>query len=765
MTSSSSSARLHLPAELTSFVGRRGDVAAIRRLASTSRMVTLTGFGGLGKTRLALHAAHEMRRAFRDGVCLVELAPLSSPDLLPHTVIDALRMRRHNQDPLDELCEELSRRNILIVLDNCEHLIDAAADLAAAVLVAAPEVTILATSRQPLRIPGEYLYPVAPLPLPEDDAELGPGTALQYPSVALLAERTAASVPGFTVTRENEASLIRLCRQLDGIPLAIELAASRLQVLDIDELVERLRDRSVTLRERNRSFPERHRTLEALIDWSHDLCSPGERLLWARAATFAGDFSLRALEDICADEQLPVAEVVDTVAGLVDRSIFLREEQGGHVRFRMLDTIRAYGRDRLDEAGETEELARRHRDWYARMIEQAGAEWAGPRQGEWARILRVEHPNVRVALAFSISTPADAEITLRMVAVTWFWMAMENHHEGRLWLGRALAAAPVPSLARAWALGTDAYLAAYQGDAQGAALRTLELERVAEALDDDSARAFAAHMHAVQASIGPEPARSVPLYRKARELYPPTVEVQHIDGLLVEMGAALALMGATDEARGIYDDLYLRCSDNGDRWQFSYALWGRALLHLLDGRVAEAESELRQSLRIKRDFQETFGFALVCELLSWAAALEGEDPRAAELFGIANTFWGAVGFRQLAVQREQYESAVRGRLGTESFARAAARGAALSRSDAIGFALREKAEPAHADEAPTSILTRRQREVAELVAEGLPNKEIATRLVISLRTVEGHVESILTKLGFSRRTQIASWVHRQSQDR
>ena len=272
-------------------------------------------------------------------------------------------------------------------------------------------------------------------------------------------------------------------------------------------------------------------------------------------------------------------------------------------------------------------------------------------------------------------------------------------------------------------------------------------------------------MRAVQASIGPEPERSLPLYRRARGLYPVTVEPQHLDGLLVEMGAALAVVGEKDEAREIYDDLFRRCSSNGDRWQFSYALWGRALLDLLDGRAADAETQLLESLQIKRDFQETFGFALVCELLSWAAALQGDDRRAARLFGIANTFWGAVGFRQLTAQRDQYESTVRARLGNEVFEHAGAQGAALSKAEAIAFALREEPRAAHTDESPDAVLTSRQREVAELVAEGLQNKEIAARLVISLRTVEGHVESILTKLGFKRRTQIATWVHQQSQQR
>lgn len=765
MTPSTSKGPNHLPAEMTSFVGRRNDVAAIRRLAAGSRMVTLTGFGGLGKTRLALRAANEMRRAYRDGVCLVELAPLVDAALLPHTVISALGIHGPSGlAPIDQLCDELADKHLLLVLDNCEHMVDAAADLAAAVLAAAPDVTIIATSRQALRIAGEYLYPVAPLPLPGVDEHPAPGTSTQYPAIALLVERTAASVPGFELTPTNEAAVIRLCRQLEGIPLAIELAASRLQVLEIDELVERLRDRSVTLRERNRSFPERHRTLEALIDWSHDLCTPAERLLWARASTFAGTFSLPALEEVCSDDSLPKETVVDTLSALVERSIFIREVRGDRVRFRMLDTIRGYGQARLSEAGEQEWLARRHRDWYADLMVQAGREWVGPGQAEWAERLRAEHANIRLALEYSVADPEEADIAFRMAGVAWFWMGMEYLPEGRLWLARALALSSPPSHDRAWALGSDAYLAAFQGDIAAAESRAIEAGEMAALLEDTSAKAYAAHVTGVRHTLGKDPASAIGHYREALALYDQCeVDPQYRDGLLVEMAAAHILVGELAPARDVFDELFDRCRTSGDRWQFAYALWGRGYLALLDGRPGEAETELLEALTIKRDFQDTLGLALTAEVLAWTSAAQHDAERAACLIGVTDALWRDVGAHQLQAQRAPYEELARAQLGPDLYAAAVATGASMGRDTGLSYALREQAEPEGSAKAESTILTARQREVAQMVAEGMSNKDIAAKLVISLRTAEGHVEAILTKLGFNARTQIANWVHQQSQ--
>ncbi|MFI1434360.1 ATP-binding protein [Streptomyces lydicus] len=761
-----------VPADLTSFVGRRKDVSEVRQLFATARLVTLTGIGGVGKTRLALRVAAAMRRAFPDGVCLVELASLKDPALLPHSVVDALGIKEQStRSPMTVLRGHLEQRHMLLVLDNCEHLVDAAADLANRVLRAAPEVRILATSRQALRIAGEHIYPVPPLPTPPPDDSVEPGTATQYPSVTLFADRSTAVVPGFSVTTENEAAVVRLCRRLEGIPLAIELASVRLQVLTVHDLASRLDDRFQLLREGNRNLPERHQTLQALIDWSHDLCTPNEQTLWARASVFVGGFSTDALEAVCTDEALSRQAVLDTVAGLVEKSIFIREEQGEHVRFRMLETIRAYGQARLAESGKDPALRRRHRDWYRQLMETAGDEWSGPRQQEWARRLQLEHPNLRHALEYCLSQPGEARIGLSMAAAPWLWLAMGHPTEARLWLARALALEAEPSRERAWALATVAYIAACQGDEAAAAASAEDAWTVAVQLDDPASLAYATHVRGLSKFLSTDLSSAIPLFTEALEQYAETEAPAHYpNNLQTELAAALIHLGELDKAADIIDELFRRCTEAGEQWVLSWALWGRGFLRLIHGDLDGAEADLCEALQIKRFFHDTLGMALALDVLAWITAAQGNAERAAILFGGTNPLWQTLGaplfgWTLLLAQRAKFETMARTKLGDAEFDAAFERGSALTVAETLALALREHTQPASEASRPASTLTRREREVAELVAQGLSNKDIAARLVISPRTAEGHVEKILTKLGFNTRTQVASWVVQQQSGR
>jgi non-specific serine/threonine protein kinase len=761
-----------VPADLTSFVGRRHDIAAVRQLFAVARLVTLTGIGGTGKTRLALRVARDVRRAFAEGVCLVELAPLADAALLPHAVIGALGIPEQSaRAPMTVLRDYLRQRRMLLVLDNCEHLVDAAADLADGVLRAAPDVRMLATSRQALRIAGEHVYAVPPLPAPGPDDVIEPGTATRYPSVALFAERAAAVVPGFALTPGNEAAVIGLCHRLEGIPLAIELAAVRLRVLTVDDLASRLDDRFALLREGNRNVPARHQTLQALIDWSYDLCTPAEQTLWARASVFAGGFGADAAEAVCTDDALSGHAVLDTVAGLLDKSIFIREEQGKHVRFRMLETIRAYGQARLARSGDEPALGRRHRDWYLQMLETAGDQWVGPRQQEWAGRLQLEHANLRRALEYCLSQPGEARAGLRMAAVAWFWLTMGHVTEGKLWVDRALALDQEPTRDRAWALAAAAHIAVFQGD-QAAAARLPEQARdLAARLDAPDVVAYATHVLGLRQFFGADPAGAIPLLTEARTLYANTeVQAQYTDSLLIELAGAHILAGEIGQAAGLVDELFERCKATGDDWQLSYALCGRGWLELLGGEFARAETDLCEAIKIKRLLHDTLGLALALDQLAWATAARGSAERAATLFGATGKLWQAsgaelFGWRQMRAQREQFEKIARDKIGDAGFDAAFERGSALTVEETLALALREGAQPAPGTPRPAPTLTRREREVADLVAEGLSDKEIAARLVISLRTAEGHVEKILTKLGFNTRTQIVSWVVQQQAHR
>lgn len=766
-----------VPADLTSFVGRRQDIAAVRQLLATARLVTLTGIGGVGKTRLAFRVATELRRAFPDGVCLVELASLEDPALLPHTLIDALAIPESSARPsINVVCDHLRERRMLLLLDNCEHLVEATADLAHQVLRAAPDVRVLATSRQALRITGEYVYPVPPLPVPDPEEPLVPGTASRYPSVTLFTERSAAVVPGFALTPDNEAAVIRLCHRLEGIPLAIELASVQLRVLTVDELASRLDDRFQVLRQGSRNLPERQRTLQALIDWSYNLCSPAEQALWARASVFAGGCGVDALEEVCTDEALPAHLVRDTVAGLLDKSIFIREEQGPYIRFRMLETIRAYGQARLAESGDEPVLSRRHRDWCLRLVETAGDEWGSEKQQDWASRLELEHANLRRALDYCLSQPGEARVGLRMAAEPWPWIAMGYLTEGKLWLDRALALEREPSRERAWALSTAAYLTVAQGDEPTAAVLAEEARSVAVRLNDPAALAYATHVQALRHFLradlaGADLSGVIPLFAEALQQYADAdVPATYPNFLRIELASVHILRGEADKAAEVVDDLFERCQAAGDRWQLSYALWERGFLSLIRGEVDRAETDLCEALRIKRGFHDTLGLALVLEVLAWTTVAKGNAERGGTLLGGTAALWQSIGaplcgLTHMIAQREQFEKTAREKIGNAAFDAAFGRGGTMTAEETLALALRERVQPA--PEAPTaaSALTRRERQVADLVAEGMSNKEIAARLVISLRTAEGHVEKILTKLGFTTRTQIASWIVQQQADR
>lgn len=758
----------NLPADVTSFVGRRQDMAAVRQLLSTTRLATLTGCGGVGKTRLATRVARDVQRAFPDGVYLAELASLQDPALLPHTVIDALSIPEQSaRVPMTVLCDYLRHRQILLVLDNCEHLLAASADLACRLLRAAPGVRILATSRQALMIDGEHVYPVLPLPTLDPDVPRGPGLAARYPSIALFADRSAAAVPGFSLTPGNEAAVIRLCHRLEGIPLAIELASVRLRALTVDDLANRLDNRFQLLREGNRDLPERHQTLRALIDWSHDLCTPMEQALWARAAIFAGGFSLDALESVCADEALPREAILDTTAGLIDKSIFIREEHGQHVRFRMLETLREYGLARLAETGSEPMLRHRHRDFYLQLIERAGDGWVGPLQLDWASRLQLEHANLRSALEYCMSQPGEARVGLRLAAVPWFWIALGLLTEGWLWLDRALALDSEPSHERAWALATAGYIAVFQGDEAAGLELPEQARKLAAQLDDPAALAYATHMLGMQRFLSTDLAGAIPLFVEALERYA-DVEVteQYPSSLRLELALAYLLIGELAKAAEVFDELYDLCDKAGERWLLSYALWGRGFLHLIGGDLEQAEAVLCEALKIKRSFNDTLGLAVALDVLAWTTVAKGDAERAAVLLGGANQLWQTMGaplfgWMHLIARREEFEEMARKKMGDAAFDAAFAKGSELTVAETLTLALRERAEAASGKRRAGNDLSPREREVADLVADGMSNKEVAARLVISLRTAEAHVEHILTKLGFSSRAQIAHWVAQQ----
>jgi len=760
----------NLPADLTSFIDRRADVTSVRQVLPTTRLVTLIGVGGVGKTRLALKVGRDVRRAFADGVFFVELATLTDPTLLPHAVISTLRIpEQSSRPPHTVLSGYLRHRQLLLILDNCEHLLEACAEFVDMLLRGAPELRIVATSRQAFGIAGEHVHRVGTLPVPGSDAKPATRGTATYPALMLFADRAAAAAPGFTINSQNEGAVVRLCQRLEGIPLAIELATVRLRVLTVDELAIRLESRLGVLTTGNRTAPARQRTLAATLDWSFDLCTPAEQMLWARMAVFAGGFTLEAVESICTDQALPREAVLDTVAGLTDKSILIKQEEEEYAaRFRLLETIREYGQARLRESGEELELRRRHRDWYLQLVERLAMEWFGPLQEQWATRLQLEHANLRVALEFCLSQPGEVRTGLRMAGLPWYRrLAMGSVAEARHWLHRALELDTEPSVDRARALCTDGLIAIHQGDpAAGAILE--ESLALARELGDAAALLTAVEALGIHAVHDGEPSKAEELFAECLRMSDAAGETavgpDYEVGLRISLATAYIQQDRLESALSLLQDVRAQCEQVGERWLLSYALKGIGFVSFARGELDRAEADLLGALRLKRPFGDVLGVADALDVLAWTTVAKGEGQRAAVLLGGSAQLWRSLGAQlfgsqELMARREQFEHEARRLVGDQAFDAAFARGGDLGMEEIIAFALRESGSPAPASpsSSPTA-LTRREREIAELVAKGLSNKEIAGQLVISPRTAETHVEHILTKLGFNSRAQIATWV-------
>ncbi|MFC9128956.1 ATP-binding protein [Streptomyces sp. NPDC057099] len=869
-----------LPAETTSFVDRRGELTEGRELLARARLVTLTGPGGVGKTRLAARIAARVQRAFPDGVRFVHLSGVHDPALVPLAAADALGLHDHSaQPPLDALVEQVRDRRLLLVVDNCEHLAGACARLAAALLHGTGGVRILATSRHRLGLTEEHLLEVRPLPVPDPDGDLS--AAEGYPALTLFADRAAAVVPGFRLTPGNLVSVARLCRRLDGLPLAIELAAVRMRVLDVDQLLDRLDDRYRFLTTGSPAALPRHQTLRAAVAWSHDLCTGPEQTVWARLSVLPGSFDLEMAEAVCADETgkgaagwdtglisgqavlpegpggfgsgavravapgecarpvqalagtvtlpprgggsgciappatgpaggivrlpmmrldpqaaLPPAgnavdaagdwqagsgpvalradEILDAVAGLVDKSVLCREPGPGGVRYRMLDTLRQYGLERLRRSvGEEGAARRRQRDRMVWLAEECERGWFGPGQPETVARLRADRDNLRAALDFSLSTPGEERAGLRLAGTLWFhWHACGAPREGLYWLERALAASPEPTRERARGLWVAGLLAAATQDFPRGHRQATDALALARALGDTAEAAHAEYVIGVIRLFGDDLPGALTHFETTVARGP--VPGQHLSlvGLdQVELACALGFLGEADRAVEVCEQALRLCERHGEQWVRSYVLRILALAHTVRRDWPRAERHAREALRLKHAVHDIIGMALTLDLLASIAAERGAHRHAALLMGGADRVWadidtGRWGAHTLnSVRRDSEERACRA-LGRDAFDRAHRRGAGLALAELVGQALQEPARPRTADApAPqddtTVRLTRRESEVARLVAEGLANQQIADRLVIARRTAEGHVERILSKLGFSNRSQIAAWVTAQ----
>ncbi len=760
----------NLPVDVTSFVNRRTELAEIRHLLSIARLVTLTGPGGVGKTRLALRAAASVHRTFPDGVWFVELATLKDSALITETVGSALGIRDQSARPLlDVLREQLADKHLLLVMDNCEHLLDETANVVETLLRAAPKLWILATSRQALRASGEHVLVVPSLSVPDPGEQVTVDDLPRYHAVSLFTERARAILPDFTVTAENAETIAQLCRRLDGLPLALELAVVRLRGLAPEQILARLDHSFQLLTSGDRTAEPRQATLRALIDWSYDLCSPAEQTLWTRLSVFSGGFDLEAVEEVCSGDDISRETVLELLLGLVDKSILVREEYQGRAWYRLLSLVREYGREHLD-GGAEEKISHRHLDYYQRLAERAEAEWFGPDQVEWCDRLRRELPNLRTALEFSCTHPEWASSGLRIcAALRIYWIGTGSLSEGRRWLDRLLESSHEPSPERGKALWVKSWLACLQSD-MAAAVPPLEQARgLAERFDDAVALAYVARISGLIAIFEGDLSAARGHFEEALVRHRNTDDPIGIVHAVARLASIAIFRGDTDRALSLCEESLAISDARGEQWGRSYTLWILGIALWQKGDMVRATAVERESLRIKGLFNDMLGTGNVMEALAWIAATGRDGKRAGTLLGAAERIWQSNGLSLYAYLRGFHDACVehaRESLGSQAYQAAFEHGMQWSLESAIAYALSETSKTttkAASGSGPheATPLTRREEQIAELVANGLSNREIATKLVISQRTVEAHVEHILTKLGFTSRAQVAAWLARR----
>lgn len=755
-----------LPFETTSFVGRRTESTEVRNLLRNSRLVTITGTGGVGKTRLALRVATAVQRDFADGACLVELGELCDGELLPVLIAGAEGLQSGERPVLEALADHLASRQLLLVLDNCEQIVDDAARVAEHLIRSCPDLRILATSREALNIAGEAVLRVSSMSVPDAARPLSLRSAPRYDAISLFVERATAAVPEFLLTEDNIATIAEICRRLDGLPLLIELAAARLKVLSPGELSHRLADRFALLTGRSRSAPSRHRTVRWCIDWSYSLCSPAEQAVWACSSVFAGSFELDAAETVCRCE-LAGESPLDVLTGLVDKSVLLREETQSVVRFRLLETLRDYGREKLEESGEHNDIRRRHRDWYRQLAEDAETNWTGPTQLDRIARLDREQPNLREALDFCFGAGEPAVALSVAAALRMFWVARGQVDEARYWLERALGTGTGGvTVARAKALQIASAAAELQGDTGAAAALAGEADTLAERTDDPLVHAYTYLTRGTHACFSGEPRRAHTALAAALERFGAQRDVLGRILALLSLGLAHELAGDSAAALHCHERALELIEFHHDDVYRAAALWATAVSAWHQGDVERPMRLLRQALRSASRLQDPLMAATVLETLAWIVRAEGDARRASVFMGAAQALARALGssstalLPKLIADHADCEAAARRALGSRAFEAAFREGGLMDLDAAAAYALDE--QPEASGPGPPSGLTGREREVAHLVAEGLTNKAIATRLVISQRTAQGHVEHILTKLGFTSRAQIAAWVAEQS---
>jgi predicted ATPase/DNA-binding CsgD family transcriptional regulator len=743
----------NIPAALTSFVGRGHEMAEVTRLLGQTRLLTLTGPGGVGKTRLALAVAAALTAVYAAGVWLVELAALAEPELVAQAVAWALGLREAGPRPvLDTLIEWLRDRQVLLVLDNCEHLADSCAELCVALLASCPRLRILATSRQSLRGAGETVWTVPPLSV----ACFESGQALDSEATRLFVERAGATLPTFDPDHQRAPAISQICTRLDGIPLAIELAAAWTNVLSVEEIAGRLDDRFRFLTGGSRTALPRQQTLRRTMDWSYGLLQDDERVLLQRLAVFEGGWTLEAAEACCAAEPLDQGQILGTLARLIDKSLVLADTRQRQGRYALLDTTRQYGAERLIAAGEESDLRRRHGGYFLELAQRAERELLGPAQVEWMRRLDAERENLRAVRRWAIES-GDTDAEIRLCAALWeYWWMRGYLSEGRdsleAALGRAVTRA---SNVRARARHGLALLTALRGDLESATNHFAASVAEYRDLGDQAGLVRPltdlgpTHWLRGDGSTGHDMVEQS--LAQARQVGAPWSLAYALHCL------AQILLGEDRlvDAAEVIEEGVQRWRALGDRRGLAHDLLELAAVTRRRGEAGRATEVAREALQLFWELGETWGLEGSLIRLAASAAASQRSGRAARLLGAAEALAETIGSAMIMVNWRADLDWARGRaeavLTPTAFEALRGEGRSMPLDRVVGYALADSEPPPGA---LLASLTAREREVLTLLELGSTDRQIAEKLVISERTAESHVHHVLRKLGLHSRIEL-----------
>jgi predicted ATPase/DNA-binding CsgD family transcriptional regulator len=749
-----------LPRPLTSFVGREHELAEARRLLERSCLLTLTGPGGSGKTRLCIELAAAAAGDYPDGVYFVRLAPVRDPRLVPSSIAQGIGLQDPAGRPLVEhLANHLRDRKLLIILDNFEHLLPAA-PVVAELLSGARDLRIVVSSRSPLRVSGEQEYPVPPLALPDEQALVPPGPAAACESVRLFAERAAAVAPGFAVDEQNAVPVAQIVRRLDGLPLAIELAAARVRLLSPEAILERLEHSLGLLTGGSRDLPDRQQTLRATIEWSYDLLGEEARELLAACSVFRGGVPLDVIESVCALAGLSLT-VLDGLQELVDQSLLRPLRPSGAPRYLMLETIREYAAERLAGAPEAGRFRGAHAAAFLAMAAQAERPLTGPGERDWLERLDVEHNNLRAAIDWYRREDPPAALRLA-AAMSWFWSLHGHYTEGRQRLRQLLALVPDQTTVRVRALNGVAWLAIDQGDYPDADRLLSESTEVSRRLNDKVGEGMAAVFRCRDLLSSARIAEAAPHAERAFALLTEAGDRPGIAFALFYLALNAQFTGNLEAACELHERCVTRCRELGFESLRARGLQLLGIARLELGDLKAARAALQEGLPTSVGLGDRFVVPVGLTGFAGLAAKTGKHRMALRLAGAAEAYRDTHESALPEPNRAYLDGWLAPSLRTvgAAAARLIAEGRQMTLTAALEYALANEPEEAWRV-GRRQALTPREVQVAALAARGLTNRHIAARLYLSVRTVEVHIDHILTKLGFRTRTQLAAWAHEE----